>query len=267
MANSVNVPPAVRDVLSRATITSDRVVLPPEQLERKLYEQVNKVLAAAGGKWNRKAAAHLFKHDPRKALGLAVDSGTIVNTKNVLQAFYTPLELADLLVEKVDLQPGERVLEPSCGGGALIAAVLRRQPAAIVHAIDIEEAAIFESAALVSSYQQAGIVPSGLQVKLVTVDFLEVEPSPIYDVVVMNPPFTKDQDIAHVRHAWAFLRPGGRLVSVMSKGWTWPGGSKKRQDWARFVGAQRGEVETVDAGAFKASGTMVETVIVLLRKP
>ena len=37
----------VRDVLARSTITATTVTLPPGQLERKLYEAVNKALAAA----------------------------------------------------------------------------------------------------------------------------------------------------------------------------------------------------------------------------
>ncbi len=30
------------------------------QLDRKLYERTNKVLDAAGGRWNRKTKGHLF---------------------------------------------------------------------------------------------------------------------------------------------------------------------------------------------------------------
>ncbi len=38
-----------------------------------------------------------------------------------------------------------------------------------------------------------------------------------YDVIVMNPPFEKLQDIDHVRHAFDLLTEGGRLVAVMSE--------------------------------------------------
>ena len=37
-----------------------------------------------------------------------------------------------------------------------------------------------------------------------------------YDRIVMNPPFEAGQDIDHVRHAFQFLKDGGRLVSIMS---------------------------------------------------
>ena len=39
---------AVRDVLARSVITATSVRLPPGQLNRKLYEQVNKTLEGAG---------------------------------------------------------------------------------------------------------------------------------------------------------------------------------------------------------------------------
>jgi hypothetical protein len=34
----------------------------------------------------------------------------------------------------------------------------------------------------------------------------------------MNPPFEKGQDIEHVRHAYDQLKPGGRVVAIMSEG-------------------------------------------------
>ena len=37
---------------------------------------------------------------------------------------------------------------------------------------------------------------------------------PVYDTIVMNPPFEKFQDIDHVRHAFDLLKPGGRVVAI-----------------------------------------------------
>ena len=38
--------------------------------------------------------------------------------------------------------------------------------------------------------------------------------------MIMNPPFADKADIAHVRHALGFLRPGGLLIAVMAGGVT-----------------------------------------------
>ena len=39
-----------------------------------------------------------------------------------------------------------------------------------------------------------------------------------YDRILMNPPFENGQDIDHVRRAFDFIKPGGRLVAIMSEG-------------------------------------------------
>ncbi|HVI00880.1 MAG TPA: methyltransferase [Enhygromyxa sp.] len=252
--------------MQRSTITADRVVLPPEQLDRKLYTKVNKVLAAVGGKWDRKAGAHLFQHDPREALGLAAESGKVTHRKNALQAFYTPRDLAQRVAEVADPQPGERVLEPSCGHGALIWALLEREPDLLVIAFDIDP----DACAAVEANADEGHGASELPVIVAERDFLTVEPAPepTIDLVVMNPPFAKDKDIAHVRHAWEFVKPGGRLVSIMSTGWCQSDNRRGvRRRFAEFVDDLAGHVEGLGHGAFEASGTSVGTVLLTLHKP
>jgi hypothetical protein len=46
-------------------------------------------------------------------------------------------------------------------------------------------------------------------------DFLASHSTETYDRVVMNPPFARNAAPKHVLHAYDFLKPGGRLVSVM----------------------------------------------------
>ncbi len=63
-----------------------------------------------------------------------------------------------------------------------------------------------------------------------------------FDRVVMNPPFERQQDIDHVSRAAGMLKPGGRLVSVMSAGVTFRENNKTR--WFRdlietFAGYER----------------------------
>ncbi len=255
MAAKFVISDAVRDVLSRSTITVDRVVLPPGQLDRKLYEQVNKALEGAGGKWNRSAKAHVFDRDPREALGLAIETGKATNVKQVLQAFYTPDALADRVAALAELQPGMRVMEPSCGDGALVRAVLRREPKiGSIHVIDIDAPAWSKVCALT----QAG--SSG--------DFLRITPAEIglFDVVVMNPPFSKGQDMAHVLHAWKFLKPGGTLAAITSPSWR-TGRTKAATEFRAFAHAHALVDEDVPAGTFRESGTDVGTVLLVLRRP
>ena len=52
------------------------------QLDRKLYERLNKALEAMGGKWNRKAGGHVFDADPRPAVEGLLDNGTLAVEKD-----------------------------------------------------------------------------------------------------------------------------------------------------------------------------------------
>jgi hypothetical protein len=94
----VKIDPEVRAVLERSNLGDCRVILPPEQLPRDLYQRVDKVLRAAGGKWVRSAKCHLFPGDPREILGLALEAGGVVDAKRSHEQFYTPDDLADELV-------------------------------------------------------------------------------------------------------------------------------------------------------------------------
>jgi predicted RNA methylase len=103
-------------------------------------------------------------------------------------------------------------------------------------------------------------------VTVLVADFLTTRPQPVYDRVVMNPPFARQADIAHVNRAWEALRPGGLLVAVMSAGITFRKTSAAIafRAWLEDLG---GELLPVPEGAFKESGTGVNTVIAVLPKP
>ena len=84
----------------------------------------------------------------------------------------------------------------------------------------------------------------------------------------MNPPFSKDQDIDHVLHAYDLLKPGGRMTAVMSNMAGIRSNQKNRafSEWLDTVGAV---VEDIEPGAFKSSfnPTSVNTKIVVIDKP
>ena len=201
--------PEVRSVLERSTITATSVIL-PHQLDRKLYEAVNKVLNFAGGKWNRFAGAHLFESDPRIKLGLTLETGVAVDEQKLFQYFPTPPALAAQVAELADVA-GQLVLEPSAGDGALVKACLAEAAKSTmchVHCVELnpEHRTTLEK----------------LSPKVLIGDFLEHLPEPggrRYSRIVMNPPFGgptgRDQDIAHVEHALKWLAPGGVLVAIM----------------------------------------------------
>lgn len=232
-------------VLSGAVISGLALSI-TAQLDRKLYVRVNKVLTALGGKWNRKAKAHLFADDAQDLVDSVILTGKVYLPDN-FDYFPTPPEVAEQLFELADLQADHVVLEPSAGGAALA-----RPMAEIVARVDCVESVPPAAAELRKEFDN-----------VIEDDFLKVEPSPDYDRVVMNPPFSKRNDIHHVLHAAKFLKPGGRLVSVMASGVTFRE-DRLATEFREFVEEHNGTIEPLPEGSFKVSGTGVNTVIVTL---
>lgn len=239
-------------VLDRATCEGNVLSLTAVgKLDRKLYTDTNKALEAAGGKWNRKAQAHLFEGDAAAAIEPIILTGEIVSVRQELQQFYTPADLAARVIAEARLIPGLRVLEPSAGRGALAAPAFLA--GCLVHCVDLDDRNVHLLASI--AFEQ-----------VVHGDFLKSEPTEgVYDRVVMNPPFTRGQDIAHVEHAMRFLKPGGRLVAIMSGGILFRAG--RQAAFRQRIMDLGGTIAALPADSFKASGTNVATCLVTLDMP
>ncbi|SCM71583.1 Type I restriction-modification system methyltransferase subunit-like protein [uncultured Pleomorphomonas sp.] len=231
----------------------------PGQLDRPAYAKVVKVIEAAGGKWNRKASAHLFDGDAAEAIEPILLTGEVTRTKQEFGQFDTPPELADQLVELADLHPGMKVYEPSAGVGNIVAAVIRKlESGAGIFGCEIDPKRHAECVRRNYSAFGAG----GLDLW----DFLAIEPNPVFDRLIMNPPFARQADIDHVLHAYGFLKPGGRLVAIMSASVSFRD-NKKTIAFREFVGGCNGTIELLPDGAFRSSGTDVKTAVVVLNSP
>ena len=88
-------------------------------------------------------------------------------------------------------------------------------------------------------------------------------PKGLFDRIVMNPPFADQQDIRHVMHAATFLKPGGRLVAIMSAGVAFRDDRLSRA-FRALLGERGGAIESLPEGAFQASGTGVRAVLVTI---
>lgn len=237
-------------VLSTANIEGSCVKLTCGQLDRKLYQDVNKALEAIGGKWNRKAQGHIFASDPEEALDNAILTGEVTPpSKNGY--FPTPKNIVMQICDLANIKPGQDVLEPSAGQGAISTELYHR--GAKVFACELLEA---NRKVLLGD----GMSPISL---FAEPDFMKLETSQRFDRVAMNPPFELRQDISHVTKAFGLLKPSGKLVSVMSAGVTFRQ-DKKAVDFRELLEAHQGQILPLPEGSFKESGTGVNTVIVVM---
>ena len=232
------------------------------KMERALYLKVDKVLEACGGKWDRRAKAHLFDGDAGERIEQVITLGEVTTAKD-LGFFATPPELAEYLVELADVRPGHIVLEPSAGEGAIVDAILRREAGAWV----IERDATRRQkmlARLPENITLAVVSPPTVGAE----DFMEYDPIEPFDRVVMNPPFCKvglGDHLDHVHHAFGMLVPDGMLVSVMPAGVQFRQ-DKRHREFREWVVESGGAIQSLPAGSFKTSGTNVNTCVIRMRK-
>lgn len=249
--------PKVIDIIERARTNGPNLVL-VGQLDPREYRAVNKALELAGGKWDRRAKAHVFPGDAQAAVSDMLLVGEITDVKKEFDAFYTPPVVAEQVIAYAEIKPGHRVLEPSAGEGALAYPAAAAAEGVHVTAYDIRP--------IEHDPQPHRLGRDSLVYWTPLTDWLTVSPNPVYDRVVMNPPFSREQDMKHVRHAFEFLKPGGRLVSVMSPAWAFRT-SKTCESFREFFGEFGVSEMLLPSGSFKSSGTMVNTTIVVLEKP
>ena len=246
----------VAAVLSDAVADGNVLRLAGGRIERGLYGRVNKVLEQLGGKWDKKKQAHVFPEPAAPLLTRALAGGKVLDKKQSYQFFETPRPLAARMVDLANIVPGMTVLEPSAGKGAIADAVRAVCIGARITCVELDPENVTALAA--KSYEVAGV--NFLKWGKVGDSILT------FDRVVMNPPFTGGQDIEHVLHALDLLKPGGRLVSVVS--WTATEGAAKRPtDFRSLLDELDAEVHDLEPGTFSVSGTKASAKLVVIDKP
>jgi predicted RNA methylase len=171
--------------------------------------------------------------------------------------FYpTPDQAAETVIEKAMLRhrnEGERltVLEPSAGTGNL--AKRAAANGAVVDCVEYQP----ELADQLTRSRLYRLVTCG--------DFLQRKPAPLYDRVIMNPPFDRERDIDHVMHALEFLKPDGILTAIMSAGTEF---RETRKSVAFRALMEKMNARWIDlpASSFASVGTYVNTVVLRVFK-
>lgn len=157
---------------------------------------------------------------------------------------FTPPELAKELVALAGVRKDSRVLEPEAGIGNIADAAKE-----VTNHVDcIERMTDFCEILKLKKHNVIGN------------DLLTAETAPIYDAVVMNPPFSEECE--HIKRAFDFLRPGGSLVAVCSSSIQWKSTRKYEQfrDWLSE------HTHSIDECGAKFEMTGVHTVVLVVDK-
>jgi predicted RNA methylase len=239
--------PKVLSVLVASRVEGTTLYLPSVALERSLYVAVNKCIESLGGKWCRKTKGHVFDSDPSDGLDNMLLTGEMADWKKELQFFPTPPALCQKICDLAELDSAGSVLEPSCGKGNIADEIYTRNT----------------NLTCVEINRDMEKYLSGKPYSVEYADFLAWGEGREFDRIVMNPPFSKQQDVDHVAHAHSLLSVGGVLVSIVSPSPFFRDTKKAEKFRALIKGS---EVIDVPDGAFKDSGTNIATKIIKVRK-
>jgi len=237
--------------LAKCEICGNQVSLPFEKLGN--YDQVRKALLNAGATYSR--SKFIFPNDAAPYIERLM-GGEKVNIKKEFQFYATPPELANYLVSIAianGLNRDSSVLEPSAGQGAIIKAIQERvKTTCRIYYCELMDI-------------NRNVLSQTYNTFLLCDNFMDIPAATPFDVIIANPPFNKNQDIDHIRKMYEVCKPGGVIVTIASN--SWRQGSQKKQEafrsWIEEIGA---EVEDVQAGAFKESGTNIQSCIITIKK-
>lgn len=241
-----------REVFENCSIVGDVIKIPEEKLEPSLYREVKKAMEKAGGVWKGgKTFGFVFEKDPKVILE-RLKQGEEINIKQEFQFFETPPQLAEEMVSLADISPFDTILEPSAGRGAIIKELNLVTP-------------IYPRCYELMEENRDYLRKSTLRFDLIGEDFMNHPEHIKYDRIIANPPFSKNQDIIHLRKMYECLGHKGKLVCVTSQHWLY-GREKVCQDfrsWLEMVACTKIPLEK---GTFKESGTNVESMLIIIDK-
>lgn len=170
-------------------------------------------------------------------------------SKKIAGFFPTPKPLIEKMFEMCKVYEGETILEPSAGLGHIAQEIKEKYPKNDLSVIEFNYS-------LWEVLEKKGFNAEHMNF---------ISSSHKYDVIFMNPPFEKNQDIEHVKHAFSLLNNGGRLVAIMAGN---KGNSNKiTQEFNEFVN-NHGYMDDNEEGSFKSAfnSTGVSTITVYLEK-
>jgi hypothetical protein len=227
------------------------LTLPHVQLKQKSYLKAKKWIEEAGGSWNTSKQGFTWVFDANRVVQILLQ-GRRCDLQKDFQFFATPTKIADLAVSKfTSINPNMTILEPSAGRGALIEAVRRRCPSAVVDCYELMP----ENVQFLEKVEGAHIIGT---------DFTKSEGK--WQRIIANPPFSGNQDIDHVYMMYDRLDVGGELSCIVSQHWKFANDRKcvRFREWLEINEA---DVIDIDGGEFKESGTSVATSLIhIVRK-
>ncbi len=196
------------NVLETAIATENMVHL-PEQVSPNEWKTFSYAMNVAGGVWSQSQQSFVFERNAKLLIQRLKELGT--RALNKYSLYETPREITDVIMEwsLKEFYPTNktiRILEPSIGGGALVEPVLARIKELYPnHEVELVGYDIDPINVLLHCNKSYTVSQQ---------DFLKVEPTADFDIVIQNPPFNHREYIKHLKHGQKFLHEAGLMIGV-----------------------------------------------------
>lgn len=90
-------------------------------------------------------------------------------------------------------------------------------------------------------------------------DFLEYNTDQKYDAIIMNPPFSDEQN--HIKHAYDLLKNDGILVAISSTHWTFAN-DKQSVEFREWLENETYFTEDLKSGTFEMTGASTKIIVI-----
>lgn len=269
---------SVQEILEKCFVRDNMIVIPTEEIERKLYTKFKKHMEVHGFKWkggNTKSFVPTEGVTAQDALDHAINEPD-EDLKQKYQFFPTPEPMVKDLLYFAEIWPENilsddrtiRILEPSAGRGAILDGIVEKLS-------DVVDRLNSKGAPLVELYacelwdvNRKHLEKYYPYVKIIGNDFLKLGPEydNFFDFVIANPPFTGNQDIIHCSKMHEVINSNGRVTSITST--TWLRNTDKKSTTFRTYIDEVARTSGYNSyqNAFIESGTAIQTLILYFEK-
>lgn len=242
-------------ILNNCRIEENRIYL-TWQLDRKAYMDINQVLETIWAKWTKWKKAHIAEWMTQEQIEEAfediIETGEVETLKETIkkyQFFPTPTEISKRMVELAEIKQSDMVCEPSAWLWNIAELIPECLTLTLVE-LDKEKIPTLQD-----KFNKINHL-------ILNMDFLELWKENTADKFVMNPPYSKRQDYKHIKKAIELLNDWWRIVWLMSR---WILFREDYKDLKEEI-MEHWYIEELEAGAFKESGTMVWTCLIVYNK-
>lgn len=248
-------------IINSSVFTEPNRLVLPETLERKQYIAVNKILESIGFKWNKKEKAHLAQEDVSEKFYNLMDTGEWVDEKKEFNFFPTPMDIVKEIMNNVKWKSNNmRILEPSAGTGNIVTLIPKAKH--WVTSIEINPENVKKTLENIGKNSN----DNENKYEVIRNDFLQYKGTKKFDLILANPPFSKNQGITHFFHMVELLSDDGQIICILPSGYFGESCLSIRKKFNEFIQSNDCEIIDLPENAFKESGTMVSTKLLIFKK-